>query len=720
MMTCLKKQEKTTQDLKNQIKSFKNDLKLEKNNKSMLFKAVEDNQYKMDQILTGIGCKSFTDFVNLSKKGFEIVSKSKYKTVRSNNKIEVSKANFNSKIMEQELSSSSESQSKDDSHCKSVSIVPKNSQVESPLNKQRKSQMGRYETQISIAKKVQKNYETQNTQVSSSRISKIGMNKTRDKIEGAQRKSVMDIKINGQQAVVKANEEKTRDICLEMITLVRHKKSNNKGLHFLSQKQTLKTIITIYRALMKLEEKYLRSINFPLFVFRFFSKNLGKGDHTEKKFYQFLLSIKQYAREGCFRINLFSKFMTLQEFANYSEQEVFIYITGLKKLNQLSSIGFDIPSNDSDQRILIAHNRALEHFRMVFELNQVDPVRLKKMKDKLIKLKQPDPTNMNKVGGCVDVDCFLNLMIEMYLDVIATTKEYVKYAFASADLDGSNKVTINEYFILFKHLEPKYYNEADLFVMFSKLADTTEQGKQAMTIERFSEMCYSRGYFSLETQYKFVGVNPENAQEDITHLFDKLTQDWKDVKKKLVGFFNRNAHNSSEDNQYWLECINVIENQLEVRELTKYFQVLICYKMVQKEIEEMKGKRKAAQELQNRLDDGEETENEEDQESSVDGNDPIVDRLKVNKLEHRLEKHLNTLTPSRRYSRKSTLMGLDRKNSIRAISRKDSMKLMERKESIYSNVGSRRVSQFNLRRKSVNSAIQSIANSRSCNNDDDV
>ena len=106
----------------------------------------------------------------------------------------------------------------------------------------------------------------------------------------------------------------------------------------------------------------------------------------------------------------------------------------------------------------------------------------------------------------------------------------------------------------------------------------------------------------------------------------------------------------------------------------------------------MKGKRKAAQELQNRLDDGEETENEEDQESSVDGNDPIVDRLKVNKLEHRLEKHLNTLTPSRRYSRKSTLMGLDRKNSIRAISRKDSMKLMERKESIYSNVGSRRVS----------------------------
>lgn len=94
-----------------------------------------------------------------------------------------------------------------------------------------------------------------------------------------------------------------------------------------------------------------------------------------------------------------------------------------------------------------------------------------------MKLKQPDPTHRNKIGGVVDIDSFLSMMIEMYISTIAKTKEFVKYAFASADLDGSNKVTINEFLILYKHLEPKFYNEAELFIMFSKLADTAEDGK---------------------------------------------------------------------------------------------------------------------------------------------------------------------------------------------------------------------------------------------------
>jgi Ca2+-binding EF-hand superfamily protein len=106
---------------------------------------------------------------------------------------------------------------------------------------------------------------------------------------------------------------------------------------------------------------------------------------------------------------------------------------------------------------------------------------------------------MNKIGGCLDIDSFLNLVIESYLEIISKTTEYVKYAFSSADLDGSNKVTIQEFLILFKHLEPEHLNESDLFVLFHKISDTEEDGKAAVSLQKFSEICFTRGLFLLET-----------------------------------------------------------------------------------------------------------------------------------------------------------------------------------------------------------------------------
>lgn len=260
------------------------------------------------------------------------------------------------------------------------------------------------------------------------------------------------------------------------------------------------------------------------------------------------------------------------------------------------------------------------------------------MKDKILKLKQTDPTGMNKMGGVVDIDSFLNMMIEMYLGVIAKTKEFVKYAFASADLDGSNKVTINEFLILFKHLEPKFYNESELFVMFSKLADTTEKGSQAMSIQRFSEMCFSKGYFSLARQYEFVGVDPDNAQSQIVNQFDLINKNWKHKKKKLLVFFDRNS--IADDIDYWLDSIGYIEAQLSIREQSKYFQVLISYTMVEKELEEMRRKRDERQALENRLDDGEMTGSEDDDESSEQSG---VELSNVKALELKLSENLMNL-----------------------------------------------------------------------------
>lgn len=98
-------------------------------------------------------------------------------------------------------------------------------------------------------------------------------------------------------------------------------------------------------------------------------------------------------------------------------------------------------------------------------------------------------------------------------------------------------------------------------------------------------MCFSKGHFSLARQYDFVGVDPENAQSEIISKFDLINKTWKLMKKKWLVFFDKNS--IAEDVDYWLDSINYIEAQLEVREQSKYFQVLISFTMIEKEVEEM-------------------------------------------------------------------------------------------------------------------------------------
>ena len=74
-------------------------------------------------------------------------------------------------------------------------------------------------------------------------------------------------------------------------------------------------------------------------------------------------------------------------------------------------------------------------------------------------------------------------------------------------MDGSNKLTIKEFMLLFKHLEPAHYKESFLFELFQKFSDVKEEEQQALSLSKFSELCFSLGFFKLETQYKFLGIS---------------------------------------------------------------------------------------------------------------------------------------------------------------------------------------------------------------------
>ena len=196
----------------------------------------------------------------------------------------------------------------------------------------------------------------------------------------------------------------------------------------------------------------------------------------------------------------------------------------------------------------------MEYFKFLFE-NQYDHDQVKKLREEMTKLKVPDPSGLNKRGGAVDIDKFLMKIIYLYQAKIEETQTYVKNAFNAADLDGSLKVSLRELLILFKNLEPKFYKEDQLFRLFKKGADDDEDGMEAMSFHRFSELCFSKNFFSLEKQYEFIGLEGEQeGEEGLILKFDGLTKRWKKRKNEVKKFLKKCE--DFVDFKYWM---NVVE-----------------------------------------------------------------------------------------------------------------------------------------------------------------
>lgn len=159
---------------------------------------------------------------------------------------------------------------------------------------------------------------------------------------------------------------------------------------------------------------------------------------------------------------------------------------------------------------------------------------------------------MNKRGGIIDVDKFLKSVIEIYRAVIDETQTYVRYAFSAADMDGSQKVSLREFLLLFKYVEPKHYTESHLVGLFTNMADCEEDGALAMSLSKFSEICFSKGYFKLETQYKFIGIEQGENEKLLFEKIDLLSQNWELKRQEFDTFISQN---NQVDRVFWSNAL---------------------------------------------------------------------------------------------------------------------------------------------------------------------
>lgn len=199
----------------------------------------------------------------------------------------------------------------------------------------------------------------------------------------------------------------------------------------------------------------------------------------------------------------------------------------------------------------------MEYFKYLFEDKPTySQAKIKLSKEKISKLKERDPSGRNKRGGIIDIDKFLKTVIEVYRSVIDETKAYIKYAFSAADMDGSQKVSMQEFLLLFKYLEPEHYDESNLVDLFTKMADTEEDEDLAMSLSKFSELCFSKGYFKLETQYKFIGINQLESEKLMFEKIDKLSKIWEQKKQEFDKFISQN---NQIDRVFWSNALWYIE-----------------------------------------------------------------------------------------------------------------------------------------------------------------
>ena len=355
--------------------------------------------------------------------------------------------------------------------------------------------------------------------------------------------------------------------------------------NYMSLKYVLKTISQLYEDKLELakENIVIREQEMEIFSFNTLLNRYGIKKVAEHKFTVFGLSILNYLH--VFRVNLFARMMSLlDEQLNFSVDEMKKYIEGLDFLLNVCNSGQGVAFNDADVKRYVPYIRTLEYLK-VFSENKMTPEELNELKKELDNIKENDPKNFNK-NGIVDVDIFLSKILARYRVIVSRTKNYVVNAFKAADLDGNHMCDLNEFILLYRHIEKETFEEENVEKIFEEAADLVEDEEKKMSFDKFAVVCVDFSLFSDRQQNNFLKIN-EN--DEIPGLYNDLKNIWPEKKEIIVKKLD-NLKNNIEESEFqnWNNIIQVLESRILKEGLNvEQKPILIACKTMEEELERL-------------------------------------------------------------------------------------------------------------------------------------
>ena len=356
------------------------------------------------------------------------------------------------------------------------------------------------------------------------------------------------------------------------------KVSNFKN--YMSLKEVLKLITQIYeeRMIQSRESSNAKEEEFSNFSLRMFQSNMkGSQQVALENFVIFLLSLKKYLH--IVRVNLFTKFLGLNDTFKYNLDELNRYIDILEFINH-STLGATIFNAETDTRHYVPFLRVLDYVKFFAE-NKLAYEDYTQFKKELEIIKESDQKNINK-HGIMDIDLFVLKVLTKYQEMCNNTKQYVINAFQAADLDSNHTCSLQEFNLLYKYIESEKYDEEFVKEIFEDNADIVDEGGKALSFDRFTMICLEYNLFSDAQQDLFLNLR---GNVEIEEEFKRLKKEWenysKDTKEKLNTL-------DKADREYWSEIYEILDEKIDNE--TNYKPFLIAISLLNKEIMNFKKK----------------------------------------------------------------------------------------------------------------------------------
>lgn len=346
----------------------------------------------------------------------------------------------------------------------------------------------------------------------------------------------------------------------------------------MSLKTVMRTIYTLYIDRMEevLNKPETKNLPFCEYVYNYYLQVFGIKNISEKKFTYFILSLKCHIQY--FRVNLFSRFIGLIEHQKYDEDLIAIYFEGMRSL-ETSTKGYPIKNKDSSVRFYYPYIRAIDFLNQLFA-DKIPRHDLLEFRKSLDKLKEPDPNSLN--SAIIDLDMFMDKVIEKYSVIVTGNKQYVIDAFKACDLDGNNTCSVNEFLLLNRYLEPGQFELSTCIKRFFDNADTIIGKEQNMSFNKFAVVSTNFNLFSEKSQNDFLGVADRT---DLETQFKRLQKDWKEKFPALSRKLDKFDSLTPEETKNWRTILEVLNTRIAVETIVEIRPTLIALKMTELEFD---------------------------------------------------------------------------------------------------------------------------------------
>ena len=313
----------------------------------------------------------------------------------------------------------------------------------------------------------------------------------------------------------------------------------HKLKHVMFKKMLLKLILFAYDE--KLRDKSLCE-NFSEFVYTSLLKKYIMKKAAEYKYHHLLASCVKY--KSIIRVRVFGRFLGL--YNAFDNEDLTFYMECFEYL-QNSPSGSYQSLQETTEAIYIPYVRCVECIKFYEKHLSKNGVAVLRMK--LDKMRRNDQINRL---GVVNLDEFLEQIVETYNDFNKTTKNYMKSIYEATDLNDDGYLQYKEFELLLRYISHVQYDIkliSSLFEEYSEnfLSEEDEQVK-AISFENLCEMNKVHKIFMPNCIKNFTGVSNieeavialEPVQNNLEEILNEFmwrfsnSQVWEDHMDELV------------------------------------------------------------------------------------------------------------------------------------------------------------------------------------------